>query len=146
MVVCFAGTAQKTTIPVYLKHGTLRTSGQKIQAIDPSSAVWSGQVFEGRLHLLLQFKSIPSVAQKNRLAEKGIELLEYIPENTYLAAVTSSITSRELDQAEIISVFDIQPEYKIDPLLISASLNQRVKVHVSYFKKLNRNKISGILQ
>ena len=142
-----AGSAQKNSIPVYLKQGTLYTSVQKIPSIDPAAAQNSREVFEGRMHVLLQFKSIPGPDQKKRLAEKGIDLLEYIPENTFLAAVTSKVLASILEQAGIVSVFQLKSEYKTDPLLLASTpAGQRIKVHVSYFPKSNRDKINSVLR
>jgi hypothetical protein len=141
------GYAQKNSIPVYLKHGTIYSSGQKLQALDPFSANNSRNVFEGRLHVLIQFKSIPGIGHKKRLAEKGIELLEYIPENTFLAAVTSKVSALILEQTGVVAVYELRADYKKDPLLLNPNASrERIKVHVSYFPNNNRNKIGTVLR
>src|SRR5688500_2225084 len=122
--------AQKNVMPVYLKHGTIHSYGQSLQAINPASPAYFPTVFEGRSHVLVQFKQIPGNEQKKWLAEKGMELLDYIPENAFLAAVTTKIPVRVLEQAGIVAVFHLLADYKIDPLLFNNTAGEeRLKVH-----------------
>ena len=50
------------------------------------------EVFNGAYYRYIQFYTIPSTEQKKQLAEKGIDLLLYLPTNTYIASIKEKCT------------------------------------------------------
>ena len=55
--------AQKSSLPVSLKTGTVNLDIIPSNGIDPRSVFYQLEQFEGKLFLFLQFRSIPSVAE-----------------------------------------------------------------------------------
>lgn len=82
---------------------------------------------------------------KNSLHRNGVELLEYIPENTFLSAVNLKITGKTLAGFGVQAVGELKSEYKIDPNLLVALLNNPfnpVKVNVTLFPNLKEELIT----
>jgi len=68
-------------------------------------------------YFLIQFKEIPDAAARQALYESGIELIEYIPENAYLARKHSGqvrVTKSAGTAYEVLRVEEYKPEYKLD--------------------------------
>jgi len=72
-----------------------------------------GDVFNGKYYRYIQFYLIPSAEQKKQLIEKGIELLLYLPTNTYIASLKQNVNLNELSAFGIRGVYSIKPEYKL---------------------------------
>ncbi|MET0463702.1 MAG: S8 family serine peptidase [Chitinophagaceae bacterium] len=75
--------------------------------------------------MLIQFDKLPDDAEKRALAASGIELLEYIPSNTYTATVKSQMNAQLLRQVRVRSVITLTPEQKMTPQLISGMFPAR---------------------
>lgn len=75
---------QQNDWTLYLKND------ERIPAAQNDAAVKLSAVYQQpeKKHVLLQFYSLPDEAEKQRLAENGIELLTYIPNYAYWAAIT----------------------------------------------------------
>ncbi len=76
--------------PILLKTGTIHTEKSRssvgLNAISSTDRPDSG-------HVLLQFQKIPTPKEKQRLADQGIKLLRYIPNNAYWASVQKQAPS-----------------------------------------------------
>lgn len=87
-------------------------------AITPDVAVTaSAQAAHVGKHLILQFGQPVSDGDKVRLAAQGIALLEYIPENAWLAKMTSPLSDADFANASIRWMSSIAPAQKISPLV-----------------------------
>ncbi len=71
----------------------------------------------GKAFLLIQFETIPSAEDRALLKKAGIELLSYIPRNTYTAVMSAQPSPEVLEQAKAISLISLSPEQKMDELL-----------------------------
>ena len=89
-----------------------------LENIDPGSARFQSAVFENELYTFLQFKDIPSSQTTNLLKQSGIELLEYIPDNTYLVKIKGLVSRETLSQFKVINHVLLWGELKIDPALV----------------------------
>ncbi|MDC0257581.1 S8 family peptidase [Crocinitomicaceae bacterium] len=78
-----------------------------------SSTVNSQEIWQNKLYRFIQFNAIPTDAEKSTIEQSGLELLEYIPNYTYIASVPANITATQLTQLNIRSVYDIDDVYKI---------------------------------
>lgn len=85
--------------------------------IDPFANLNSNNFHKGNLYLLLQFKAIPSVESQRNLMSHGIELLEYIPDNTYIAKIDRVVPASVLKQLNIVNTVSIPTRFKVEPAL-----------------------------
>jgi hypothetical protein len=71
------------------------------------------------IYRIIQFESIPSTATKEQLKSAGIELLSYIPNHAYYAAVQSSVNTEVLRTPAfgIRAVLPVSPAFKLHPSL-----------------------------
>ncbi len=69
-----------------------------------------------KVHAVIQLDHIPSPEEKRLLAEGGISLLSYIPEDAWLASVDSRSVS-DYSESMITFVSSLQPQDKHDPSL-----------------------------
>lgn len=69
---------------IKLQNGNIHTSENAAQFIT-DAASFELPVHEGKYHLLLQFQDIPLQSERGLIEETGLELIEYLPENTYIA-------------------------------------------------------------
>ncbi|MBD3266911.1 S8 family serine peptidase, partial [bacterium] len=84
---------------ILLKSGTIDTSVDSSNNDVYSAAKRSALGGKTETyHALLQFKRIPTEAEKEALAGQGIELIQYIPHNAYWASIqTSSVSLRDVE-------------------------------------------------
>jgi hypothetical protein len=76
-------------------------------------------------YMLIQFDKLPNESEKQALSASGIQLLEYIPNNTYTATVSGSMDSRLLRSARVRSLITLEPEQKMTPQLRSGMFPAR---------------------
>lgn len=79
----------------------LRTGDQTLSAnADAFAASFrpgKSEVFQGRYHLLVQFAGIPDQAAQAGIARLGVKLLDYLPDNAYLASVPEALPLAQLN-------------------------------------------------
>lgn len=78
-----------------------------------SNSILSQEIWQNSVYRFVQFNAIPTDDQKLAIDQAGIELLEYIPNYTYIASVPVSISASELTQLNIRSIETIDDIYKI---------------------------------
>jgi hypothetical protein len=96
-------------------------------------------------HVLIQFEYMPSDDERNMLLSQGIQLLDYIPYNTWIAGVTSggtTGTSEMILQADKVQpglirwVGPLKPADKVSPegyLALIESAQLTAQVNLSFF-------------
>lgn len=96
--------------PIHLKSGVIDTDADP--AVEVAAA---GRAMPGRGAYLIQLKDSVTDQDKNALAAAGAELVEYIPEDTFLARVPHAAVAalRRLPAVKWVSRF--RPEYKQSP-------------------------------
>ena len=53
---------------------------------------------------VIQFETIPTTEERNQLQHAGIELLDYIPNNTYTVTITGSLDTTTLTKLNVRAV------------------------------------------
>lgn len=71
----------------------------------------------GPLLALIQFDRVPSETTKSQLAQAGILLMDYVPNNAYIAAVTNIPDANWLAQKQVRSLAELGPAMKMLPSL-----------------------------
>ncbi len=71
------------------------------------------EVFNGVYYRYIQFFQLPSQQEQQQMAQLGITLTQYLPENTFMAAIDQAANLSQLSNFNVRSVITIQPEYKL---------------------------------
>lgn len=109
--------AQKSNPVIRFRQGDYLTSNTSLTNIDPASKIYASSSNGNSVHVFIQFRKIPTQIQKESLIGKGIELIEYIPGNTFLASVNTFVSSSDLKTLGVLQVIPVKPNYKIDKVL-----------------------------
>ncbi|HKR05777.1 MAG TPA: S8 family serine peptidase [Bacteroidia bacterium] len=107
-------------------------SGAALPAANLEQFISSGQpgtaeVFEGYYYRFIQFNSIPTDVQKNAVSQSGILLLDYIPHNTFMAAIPVNYNYNNLRSYNIRSVTSQHPIQKTNTKLLGIAPGYAVK-------------------
>lgn len=70
-------------------------------------------VHQEKTYVLLQFTALPDAHKQSELLTAGVELLDYIPNNAYFAAVSASFNPALAESFGIRSIDSIRAEYKL---------------------------------
>ncbi|HMU45420.1 MAG TPA: S8 family serine peptidase [Chitinophagaceae bacterium] len=71
----------------------------------------------GKTFAVIQFENIPGPSQRTLLAQQGIELLDYIPNNAYTVSISGALTVELLRQVSARAVIGLSPLQKMQPEL-----------------------------
>ena len=90
------------------------------------------------------FNDIPNQKEIRELELNGIELLEYIPVNTYVVSLDKGVSRQLLNQYSIKSIFPVEPIHKLDPKIQNNSFpdwivntDGRISVKVLLYKNVD---------
>ena len=78
-----------------------------------SATIGSNEMIDGHYYRMLQFNEIPKKSAIDALEQMGIKLLEYIPHNTYVAAISTQFDVSKLEQMGVRSIQPIEPGLKL---------------------------------
>jgi hypothetical protein len=78
-----------------------------------ANSISTEEIWQTNIYRFVQFNAIPTDAEKLAIEQAGIELLEYIPNFTYMASLPSNVTAAQLTQLNIRSVQSIDETYKV---------------------------------
>lgn len=120
---------------------------EKARAINPID------LLAPRLHLLVQFYQLPDDSERAALAAAGVELLDYVPDNAWFAAVYSEIDLNQPPFHLISWAGPILPQDKISPALSTGGVadwsledDGSVKLTVLFFKDVEKEEINSLLE
>ncbi len=77
------------------------------------------QQLEAGSYKIIQFTALPNAQQKQALANKGIQLLGYVPNYAFYAVVNSDLelSAQEMADFSIRVIISVSPSFKLSPLL-----------------------------
>ncbi len=100
--------------------------------------------------VLVQFSSLPSTAIQQKLKDAGIELNNYLPEHTYLAAIKNTFDFSRAKSFNIISINSIPSFYKIHKRFAnykpSFNKDEQEAIAVNYFEQADKALLVSTLQ
>jgi len=88
------------------------TPAANIAGLSRNSEVFQQSQFDNRHYVTIQFNSLPSAAMKEQLKAAGIELLDYIPNLAYTAAINVTTDVAVLRNFPVRSVLQFTPVQK----------------------------------
>lgn len=98
---------------LYFRSGTVR-AGNNLRASLVDSLNTQLPRYKGKALLVLRFAALPDASSRKILSAAGIELLDYIPENSYTATVNGRMDLRVLQQTGVQSVLALDGIQKMD--------------------------------
>ncbi|MEM9822229.1 MAG: S8 family serine peptidase [Bacteroidota bacterium] len=115
--LCLWSTTTRAQHDLLLKSGTI-VPAENLQNFIAQAQIEEKEIFEGHFYRLLQFQSLPDIEKHERIAQTGIQLLEYLPHLTYLAAIPADLDLSTLAELEVRSILDYDQNFKLDNNLV----------------------------
>lgn len=95
---------------------TLAANAAQLKSMKPQKA----ELFQGSYYRYIQFAELPSAEEKQALASRGVRILAYLPDNTFVAAIKKGTDLSKLSSPAIRSLHAIKPRYKMLRELLEA--------------------------
>lgn len=92
--------------------------GNVQQTRGSAAKVELGQATNGKLNVLVQFKALPTLAERKQLQARGLQLEAYVGSNAYFALVRDGAKPRDFRGTGLRAVVAIQPSWKTDDALL----------------------------
>jgi hypothetical protein len=124
------------------KKGTLQFP-ENIGQYDAKATLHENEVVEGHFYRLIQFYHIPDARQKADIEAAGIQLLDYVPHNTYIAALPTALSGTSLEALNVRGILPIPYGWKMDdrlfmePLPAYAVARNQIELIVKYYGDLD---------
>lgn len=141
--VLFSGLSQQEIIK--LKSGDLL-----LNDLASSTIASENEMVKGHYFRMVHFDAIPSQSAKRELKNNGIELLNYIPNNTFFASINQNADLSVLPVGS--KVIEIQPNYKLTPSLIAEKYpvwtmasEDEISLTVFYFSTISEEAVKAEL-
>ncbi len=140
--------AQKNEKPVRFANGNFVT-GNHVENNTFKKENISTALFASKYFVLVQFSILPSAKEQQNLKNAGIELNNYLPEYTYLAAIKNTFDFSKAKNFNIISINTVPSFYKINKKITgykpSAIKNEEQAIAVNYFEQADKNAVVSAL-
>ena len=150
LAACHLASAQNNKV-VHLKSGDL-VPVPNVASFDRSSAIFNENIFLGRSYLVFQFNDVITEANKTSLANLGIKVIEYIPDNSYIVSVPTDLDVQRIKQINLRSIFALRPTDKALPELLQGKVlphaikqNGYADVTILTYDLLDRNMVAPAL-
>ncbi len=118
-----------------------------------ANSIASDEIWQSNVYRFVQFNAIPTDAEKMAIEQAGLELLEYIPNYTYIASLPSSTTASQLEQLNVRSIQIIDDVYKVGQRVQdedypdwSITKFGTVKLSISFFDDVDFNSAMAELE
>lgn len=132
---------------LHFKSGDV-TPINNVNELSNNAGFSQNELINGSYYRIIQFKNIPTNEIKAELYEYGIELLQYIPDNAYIAKVNASVNLNIVKNYDISSVLKIDAKYKLSEKLAVNKLEKwavngdKVKLNAIYHNGLTKDLVS----
>ncbi len=137
IIICLPCIAlgQQSAHTVKLKTGNIELAPNATEWID---AIAATPLTEPQL-VYLHFTSLPTKAQKEQLEREGVQLIDYLPENTYTALMLKASNAAQLRKLPIYNITAVPPTAKIDAYLQGklATAKNEIELLVTFQKGMN---------
>ncbi|MCG8607652.1 hypothetical protein MJD09_22040, partial [bacterium] len=114
---------------------------------------YAKDIFDHKYYLFIQFRAIPIPEQMRQIRAAGIELLDYLPNYTYLASFSVDLPSEALKELDVRGLYSVAPFHKIDPSFEALTTvpehavvgRDRIKAVLSYPQNLTAQEVERAL-
>jgi hypothetical protein len=149
LFVLMKGAAQEIVRPIQLKSGALRKTSNLRNDLHITDSLLKYR-FKNKYYTLIQFSKLPDVAERQALAQEGIVLFDYIPDNTFLAEITGQLAPGQLKKNTIAGIYTLDAKAKLAPALVK-QLDESMQdpdklIAVSFYGNIDKAAASAELQ
>ena len=123
LIVCIVSTSSMAfgqkfhgNYNVLLKSGTV-TFTNNVENFISQPNLTAFEAKESHFYRFIQFDEVPTEAQLQQVANRGIKLLEYIPHKTYVAAIPTNMNFQLLKTLNVRAVREIEADIKLNEYL-----------------------------
>jgi len=99
------------------------------------------EIIQNQFYRLIQFFEIPTELEKRTIEKAGIQLFDYLPHRTYVAAISADFSKDEFKDLNIRSITKLETNQKIAPSVFSDE-----KVLLQYYPNLSPTFVQQFLQ
>jgi hypothetical protein len=138
--------------PVRFKSG-LFFPPKNMDSFTQNHPVLETEVYQNKYFRLIQFSQTPTKNDRTELKNAGIELLNYLPEKAFFAAISKQADLSLLSQKGAVSVVPIQPNFKLTSNLVAEKYsawaifeNNRIGLNASYYSIISPEHIESKLR
>ena len=134
-----------------LQSGTIQPAANTTTFINESNDDQQ-ELFNGYYYRLIQFNTIPTAADKERISRAGLLLLTYIPNKAFITAIPQSFDKTLLSQLNVRSVVAMNGIQKINNVLLGQAPEHArpipgfVDVVIEYYQNIPYELISKQVQ
>lgn len=128
---------------VHFKSGD-KVFNNNLQAFMSVGHLRASEEGDAYYHRYIQFSEIPNPSTRASMEASGVDIIEYLPDNTYLVAIPNNYSARQLVQFGVVNVIAPEVEDKLDQRLLTGSWPDwaeeanRVKVIIKFFDALDQ--------
>ncbi|MES2703849.1 MAG: S8 family serine peptidase [Bacteroidota bacterium] len=142
-LLSWGAVAQSGAPVIHLKAGDITVSAPTGRTSGDNAAVLVGE--SDPMQVLVHFAALPTDEQKRNLAANGIQLLDYIPDNTYTAIIARpAVAVRSVNSG--YTLLKMQPEWKADRYLWNRAGGQgNIDVQVSFYAGVDAAQIKEFI-
>lgn len=104
----------------------------------------------GKTTAILQFASIPTLEQRRELSAAGVEILDYIPANSYVVSFSRQPDLQILQRSQALSLVQMQGRDKMSPALARGEFpsyaragSGKWKLWLSFFKSFSSEEVKN---
>ncbi|MBD3638695.1 MAG: S8 family serine peptidase [Crocinitomicaceae bacterium] len=131
---------QDASLPLLLKSGTYNLEKNISEFVEDPNYTPS-ELYQETYYRIIQFSEVPGVTQKSVLKAAGIELLDYLPERAFYAAIQTDADLTVLNTTSAVSVVPVNWQYKLTPELLDKKYpewalfpNDRIGLNTVYYE------------
>lgn len=105
--------AQVSELPVRFAAGDFFT-GNNIANRSFSKPSLATALYNGKYYVLVKFSQLPDGLRQNSLQQAGVQLVQYLPDNAYLAIIKNDFDFAAAGRYNITSINPLPSQYKLD--------------------------------
>ncbi|MEO5569931.1 MAG: S8 family serine peptidase [Bacteroidia bacterium] len=151
-ILMFGFTAKAQQDYRIMLHSGANLPASNLEEFITSAQPATDEIFDGYFYRFVQFNVVPNDGRKNVIAQDGIILLNYIPHNTFMAAIPANYDRNNLRNYDIRSVVSQNFIQKINTSLLGTLPTYAIKekgfvdVIVQYQKNISLLKVQEVAQ
>tara|TARA_B100000809_G_scaffold247024_1_gene275606 strand:- start:11921 stop:14608 length:2688 start_codon:yes stop_codon:yes gene_type:complete len=153
MLTLFSSAQQKGVLR--FKTGNVLVENN-VKSFVKSPNYQTSELINNNYYRIIHFAEIPTSMAKGELKQKGIELLNYLPDNAFYAAISVNADLTELERKNAVSIVEVRSNFKLNSVLASKKYpewamasNETIEVSAIFYQNiseslvLNRLKVKG---
>ncbi len=117
LLIAFGTNAQQNDFTLHLEQGDV-VLHQNIKTILKSNAILDEDCVDGFYYRYLQFQNKPNQDTRQDIEKTGLRLLEYLPSQTYVAAIPKNLAMSDLTRFNLRCIQPIASEHKLSKELL----------------------------